>query len=89
MLNQTLLWVSNIKVSFLLLLLLHLSPIALEALNQHVLSLCDWRSELQQRRLVIKNSWKNNPKIQSLVQALGFISMLLFFWSLKANSLQM
>ena len=89
MLNQTLLWVSNIKVSFLLLLLLYLSPIALEALNQHVLSLCDWRSELQQRRLVIKNSWKNNPKIQSLVQALGFISMLLFFWSLKANSLQM
>ena len=89
MLNQTLLWVSNIKVSFLLLLLLHLSPIALEALNQQVLSLCDWRSELQQRRLVIKNSWKNNPKIQSLVQALGFISMLLFFWSLKANSLQM
>ena len=88
MLNQTLLWVSNIKVSFLL-LLLHLCPIALEALNQHVLSLCDWRSELQQSRRVIKNSWKNNPKIQSLVQALGFISMLLFFWSLKANSLQM
>lgn len=29
---------------------------------------------------------ENNPKIHSLVQALGFISMLLFFWSLKANS---
>ena len=43
MLNQTLLWVSNIKISFLL--LLHLSSTALEAFNQHVLSLCDWRSE--------------------------------------------